>query len=365
MEGMKTILILSNSSEGLYNFRRELVQELVKKYRLYVSVPDTIAADNLKLDGCHMIHTPMNRRGINPIQDMGLLLSYRKLVKELKPDCILTYTIKPNIYGGLVAGMEKIPFLPTITGLGTAFQRQGAVNKLVKALYRAAFQKAPVVFFQNARNRDVFQENHLISGRARVVCGSGVNLDKHMAEPYLARQKPRFLYVGRLMKEKGIEEYIAAARQYTDQAEFVIIGDYEEDYRDVVEKAAKEGYLTYHGPQREVHSFYKDADAVVVASYHEGMSNVVLEASSTARPVLATNIHGCKEAVEDNRTGLLFAPASRQALSQTIEAFLSMPVERRKAMGEAARAKMEQEFDRNRIVKAYLEEINIAVKSAE
>ena len=362
---MKKILILTNSSEGLYDFRGELVWELVKAYQVYISVPDTIAAEKLKEAGCQVILTEMNRRGMNPVQDVKLLMSYHKLMKKIRPHCILTYTIKPNVYGGLCAGVGKIPFLPTITGLGTAFQSEGVVNQLVKTLYRWAFQKAAVVFFQNGRNRDVFMESNLLTGRTRVVKGSGVNLQKHRKEPYPGREKPRFLYVGRVMKEKGIEEFLAVALRYANRAEFVIIGDYEEDYHRQVEKAVTEGWLTFHGPQRDVHSFYREADAVIVASYHEGMSNVVLEAAATGRPVLATNIHGCREAVEDNLTGLLFAPASVAALEEAVETFLSLPVRRREEMGQAARAKMEQEFDRSQIVQIYLEEIKQAVKTAE
>ena len=362
---MKKILILANSSEGLYDFRRELIVELVKEYQVFVSVPDEIAVERLEGAGCRMLHTAMNRRGINPVQDLKLLNSYGRLMREIRPDCVLTYTIKPNIYGGLMAGSKGIPFLPTITGLGTAFQKEGPVNRLVKVLYRRAFGKAPVVMFQNGRNRDVFLENNLLSGRARVVKGSGVNLEHHQKESYPGREKPRFLYVGRLMKEKGIEEFLAAALRYANRAEFVIIGDYEEDYRHQVETAMQEGWVTFHGPQTDVRSFYREADAVIVASYHEGMSNVVLEAAATGRPVLATNIHGCREAVEDNLTGLLFQPHSAAALEEAVETFLGLSRKQREAMGQAARRKMEAEFDRNQVVQAYLEEIKQAVRSAE
>ena len=362
---MKKVLILANSSEGLYDFRRELIEELLKEYQVYISVPDQITVEKLAEAGCQMIHTEMNRRGMNPFQDIGLFLAYRRLMREIRPDCILTYTIKPNIYGGLAAGEKGIPYLPTITGLGTTFQRKGLVNRLVKLLYQIAFKKAQVVFFQNRRNQAIFEENHLLTGKTRAVAGSGVNLVSHPAEPYPGRDIPRFLFVGRLMKEKGIEEFLEAARAYANRAEFVIIGDYEEDYHRQIEEAAGAALLNYYGPQRDVHTFYRDADAVIVASYHEGMSNVALEAAATARPVLATDIHGCREAVEDKITGLLFAPRSGQALQEAVEAFLRLPIERREAMGKAARAKMEREFDRCQVAAAYLEEIKQAVDTAE
>ena len=166
------------------------------------------------------------------------------------------------------------------------------------------------------------------------------------------------VYSGRLIKEKGIEEYLYCAKKYAKRAEFDIIGYCEEAYENQVEELQRDGVLRFHGFQSDVKSFYKDADAIVIASYHEGMSNVLLEAAATGRPVLATNIPGCKEAVEDNMTGLLFTPRSAEALESTIEFFISMPVKQRKAMGQAARVKMEQEFDRRKVVESYMEEIN-------
>ena len=363
---MKKVLILANSSEGFYDFRRELVEELVKQYQVFISVPEEEGAtEKLREEGCFIFCTKMNRRGMNPVQDLGLLMSYRKLIREIHPDCILTYTIKPNIYGGLAASMQGIPFLSTITGLGTAFQHQGLVNRLVKLLYKMAFRRAFAVFFQNRRNWDIFKENHLIRGKVRVVPGSGVNLDRHPKEAYPGRDRPRFLYVGRLMKEKGIEEFLHAAKTYAKRAEFVIIGDYEEDYRSQVERGCEEGWLVFRGHQRDMHSFYQKADAVIVASYHEGMSNVLLEAASTARPVLATNISGCREGVEDRITGLLFSPGSKEALGKAVEEFLEMTCEERETMGKEARRKMEQEFDRYQVAAAYLEEIKNAIEAAE
>ncbi len=366
---MKQILILSNSSEGIYNFRRELIRELIPMGKLFISVPDAVAVEELRQEGCEMIHTDMNRRGINPMQDLKLMAAYAKLIRRIRPDVILTYTIKPNLYGGLMAGILGVPFLPTITGLGTAFQKQGGLQTIVKTLYRAAFSKAQVVFFQNARNRDLFQEMGLIQNRVRVVPGSGVNPERFRKEAFCPKERPLFLYVGRLMREKGIEEFLEAATAFADRADFAIVGEYEEDYRrqveegirQVTEESGREDALRYYGPQRDVRPYYRQADAVIVASYHEGMSNVILEAAATGRPVLATNIPGCREAVEDNRTGLLFTPGSSQSLKETIEAFLALPMESREAMGEAGRVKMEQEFDRNRIVNDYLEEINLAV----
>lgn len=354
---MKKVLILANSSEGLYDFRNELVLELLKEHKVYISVPDDVAIDKLRQEGCEIIHTEINRRGMNPIQDLGLLKSYWKLLKKIKPDVVLTYTIKPNIYGGFCCRFQKIPYIVNITGLGTSFERGGVLTTMVVNMYKIALGKAACVFFQNDRNKQIFEEHGISVLKSRRVNGSGVNLEKYSYEVYPGREKPKFLFVGRLMKEKGIEEYLYCAKQYANRAEFDIIGTCEEDYETQVKGLQEEGFLYFHGPQSDVKSFYKNADAVVVASYHEGMSNVLLEAAATGRPVLATNIPGCREGVEDHMTGLLFTPRDSRALESTIEYFLSLQVSQREHMGQAARRKMEQEFDRTKVVESYMEEI--------
>lgn len=354
---MKKVLILANSSGGLYDFRNELILELLKEYTVYVSVPDETAVDKLKNEGCEVIHTDINRRGMNPVQDLRLFKSYWKLLKKIRPDIVLTYTIKPNIYGGFCCRLQKVPYLVNITGLGTTFERGGMLKNMVVTMYKASLKKAACIFFQNDRNRQIFEENGIYGQSSKRVNGSGVNVEKFAFEEYPGREKPTFLFVGRLMKEKGIEEYLYCAEKYANRAKFDIIGYCEEAYEELVEKLQQQGVLYFHGFQNDVKSFYKDADAIVIASYHEGMSNVLLEAAATGRPVLATNIPGCKEGVEDNMTGLLFSPRSAKDLESTIEYFLSLSVKQRKEMGQAARLKMEQEFDRRRVVESYMEEI--------
>ena len=357
----KKVLILANSSGGLYDFRNELVLELLKEFDVYVSVPDEVAIDKLEAEGCRMIHTEINRRGMNPVQDFGLLKSYWKLLKEVKPNVVLAYTIKPNIYGGVCCRLQKIPYIVNITGLGSTFERGGMLKKMVVTMYRTALKKAACVFFQNDINKQIFEENGIFGLKAKRVNGSGVNLEKFTLEEYPGREKPKFLFVGRLMKEKGIEEYLYCAKKYANRAEFDIIGYCEEAYEEEVQELQKEGVLKFYGFRSDVKAFYSECDALIIASYHEGMSNVLLEAAACGRPVLATNIPGCKEAVEDNMTGLLFAPRDKGALESAIEYFLSVSPKRRKAMGQAARRKMEQEFNRKSVVESYMEEIEALI----
>lgn len=358
---MPKVLILCNSLGGLYEFRKELVQELTKQYQVYISAPDEKHKEELEAVGCQVLFTAINRRGMNPIQDMGLFLSYRKLLKTIRPDVILTYTIKPNIYGGLAARLGRIPYITNITGLGTTFERGGMLQKMVVAMYRMGIGKASSVFFQNGTNRQVFQTHNIHGKKDRLVNGSGVNTANHPLQPYPLHEKPSFLFVGRLMKEKGVEEFFHCVETFREQADFHIIGYAEEDYEARMQELLEKGNLFFHGYQTEVDRFYGQSDAVLVPSYHEGMSNVLLEAASCARPVLASNIPGCKEGIEDTVTGFLFESRNAQAMEEAIRKFLSLSQEERKEMGLRGRKKMVREFERSQVVQAYLEEIRMVV----
>ena len=355
---MKKLLLLANSSSGLYDFRNELVLELLNEFDVYISVPDEKKTKQLKDEGCHIYHTDINRRGMNPIQDYKLLRIYRRMMKELKPDIVLTYTIKPNVYGGLCAKRLHIPYIVNITGLGTTFERGGLVKKLVVFLYKISVNKARCIFYQNLNNKRVLEENGICGLASKVIPGSGVNLEKHLPAPYPYHDKPYFLFVGRMMKEKGIDEFLSNAKKYSGKAEFGIIGNYEEDYKEQIQKMESDGQIHFFGYRDNVDYYYGISDAVIVPSYHEGMSNVVLEASANARPVLATNICGCKEGIEDGVSGILFKEKDTGALSDAINKFLCMSYEECAKMGQKARQKMEKEFDRSNVTSAYMEVIH-------
>ena len=364
---MKKVLILANSASGLYDFRNELVLSLLKEYEVHVSLPDADKVPELAGEGCKVHHTPIDRRGVNPVKDMGLLLSYWKLIGEVKPDVVLTYTIKPNIYGNLCCRMKRIPYIANITGLGSVFENGGIIQKLVVFLYKMALKKAACIFFQNKKNQQIFEQYGILGKKARMVPGSGVNLDRHRFEEYSSKEeKMIFLYVGRVMKEKGIEELLYAAKaicQEYPQVIFRLVGNYEDDYKDVIEQYEKEGILELIGYQKEIHPYYKEAAAVLMPSYHEGMSNVILEASATGRPILASNIPGCQEGFDDGVTGFGFPARDKEALLEALRRFLKLSYEERAQMGRNARAKMEREFDRMHVVNAYMEEIHAVNES--
>lgn len=360
---MKKVLILINSSGGLCDFRGEFVKALCEEYEVWVSMPDDVKENELVDMGCRIIKTPINRRGINPLEDLKLYRAYGKIMKDLHPSLVVTYTIKPNIYGGFAAGMRKIPYIATITGLGGAFDRTGLLLKLIVGMYRAGLKRAACVFFQNEENRGIFQRMGITAKKSRMVMGSGVSLEKHTYEPYPEREKTHFLFVGRVMKERGILEYLEAAKRlHSDRVFFDIMGYCDEDYQELLDDLEKEGVIRQLGFHTQVHEYLAAADAIVVASFHEGMSNALIEGAATGRPVIASNISGCKEAFEEGVTGFGFTPGKPAELIDAMEKFLALSTEERAVMGRRGREKMEREFDRKFVTAAYMDEAEQILK---
>ena len=352
------VLVLTNSSGGLYDFRNEFIEALLKDNQVFISVPDDVKTEELSKEGCQIIKTPINRRGVNPIEDLKLYRAYRSMMKELQPDLVVTYTIKPNIYGGLCAGMRHIPCIATVTGLGSAFNRKGPLRWVSIFLYKIGLHKDVCVFFQNAENRELFCKYGIRGRKDRLVTGSGVNLNHHKYKPYPKSGETRFLYIGRVMKEKGIEEYLEAAdRLHSDTVFFDIMGYCDEDYQNTLDELEKRGVIRQLGFQKEVRPYLEAASAVVNPSYHEGMSNVLMEAAATGRPVIASNISGCQEIFEEGETGFGFAPRNAKALVLALGKFLKLTYEERARMGWEARTKMEREFDRTLVTEAYMDEV--------
>lgn len=355
---MKKVLVLTNSSGGLYDFRGEFIEALCAGYEVYVSMPDDVKEKELAALGCHIIKTPINRRGINPLEDLKLYRAYGKIMKELQPSFVVTYTIKPNIYGGIAAGRRKIPYIATITGLGGAFDKTGLLLQLIVAMYKMGLRRAACVFFQNEENKSIFQKMGITAKKTRMVMGSGVSLEKHRYEPYPEREEVHFLFVGRVMKERGILEYIEAAKRlHSSRVYFDIMGYCDEDYQTLLDELEKEGVIRQIGFQTQVHAYLAAADAIVVASFHEGMSNALIEGAATGRPVIASNISGCREAFEEGVTGFGFTPGKAEELIRAMNQFLSLTSKERADMGKRGREKMEREFDRKLVTASYMEEV--------
>lgn len=358
------IFILANNQGGLYKFRRELLEKLVEEHhKVYVSVPEDEYTRELKSIGVKIIHNQyMDRRGTNPIQELKLLGYYRRLLKKIRPGMVLTYTIKPNVYGGYLCGRMKIPCIANVTGLGTSIQNGGVLQVLTLFLYKIGLRKAQKVFFQNEENRRyMLAHGSVDTGRTEVLPGSGVNTEQHCYEPYPETdEKIIFTTIGRIMKDKGIDELTGAAEEIKKrhpEVIFRLIGDFEEAYGEKIRQMQERGIIEYLGVKKDIHPFIAESHAVIHASYHEGMSNVLLEAASTGRPVIATNVHGCIEAFEPGVTGIACEPGNTESLVEAIGKFLSMPHEEKEGMGRAGREKIVREFDRQIVVGAYMAEI--------
>lgn len=350
---MKKILILANNDVGLYKFRKELIQELIKDgNNIYISLPYGNFVDELIKIGCKFINTEIDRRGINPITDFKLLLNYKSIVQKVKPDLIITYTIKPNIYGGLISRVKNIPYIVNITGLGTAFQGDGLLKKVIVNLYKISLGKVRYVFFENECNKQTFIDSNIIKEDLAVVMnGAGVNLEEYLLTPMPDDDKIRFLFIGRVMKEKGIEELFAVAKKIKSEyknIEFDIVGPFEDNYKNIVEELQKEGIINYYGYQSDVKYFIKRCSCFVLPSYHEGMANTLLEAGAMGRPIITTDIYGCKEAIKDN--GYVCKKKDKDSLYKQIKKYIELDVKLKANLGFNSRIHIETKFDRIKVV---------------
>lgn len=358
---MKKILIAINFDEGLYNFRKELLETLCGQgYEVHIALPDGAYIERLEKMGCIFHDTALNRRGMNPLQELSLIQRYRKILKEIRPDVVLTYTIKPNLYLGFLCGMRKIPYMTTITGLGTAASGKGLLQTLTRTLYKAALNKAAVVFFQNDTNEKLFTRLGIAKGRHHMLAGSGVNLTHFSYQPFPEGEEVGFLFISRIMKEKGIEEYLDAAeavRAGHPEAHFRILGFMEEDYtgRERFAALQKSGVIEFLGSVEDVIPYIRQSQCIVHPSYYpEGMSNVCQEAAACGRAVITTDRAGCRETVLDGQSGFLIRQQDSGDLIAKIEHFLSLSGKEREKLGRNGRTYMEQRFDRRLVVKEYL-----------
>lgn len=355
------ILIITNHSYMLYRFRKELIQALMQDHEVVLSMPFVGHEDDFQAMGVRCIHTEVDRRGINPKTDLALFQEYRRLLKQERPDFVITYSIKPNIYAGIACTMAGIPFCANVQGLGTAFQRKG-LAQLVTILYKTALMKAKTVFFENQGNAREFLDRKIIPAeKITVLPGAGINLETFPCMPYPENDAFHFLYLGRIMKEKGIEELFRAIRrlhaELGSQVVLDLVGFFDDNYEAEVNSLVADGIAVFHGFQSEPRPYYAAADCVVLPSYHEGLSNVLLEAAATGRPVIASDIHGCKEAVTEGKTGLLCRVKDADDLYEKMRQMALTSQAERYAMGKAAREKMEQEFEKHAVIARTLQAI--------
>lgn len=361
------ILVLSNHFNTLRIFRRELLIKLAKTNEVIVSMPECEEENKKIIEsyGCKVIFTEMERRGMNPLKDISLLKRYKKLVKEVKPDKVVTYTIKPNIYGSLACKSCKIVHYCNVTGLGSAFMADGGLmRKLVSVMYKHSMNKASKIFFENVGNRDTLVNAGVVKAEKTVVmAGAGVNVDEFAFKDYPADDGyTHFLNVGRIMKEKGMDELFYAIKKIKKDypnTTFDFIGWYEDDYKEQVEQMQKDGLIRFHGFQADVKPFIEKANVIVHPSYHEGMSNTLLESCSTGRPIITSNIHGCLEAVDDGKNGYLCNVRDGEDLYEKMKKFFELSYEEKKSMGIYAREFVVKNFNKTDVVNKTIGEIGL------
>ena len=364
----KKILIITNHSYMLYRFRKELIQKLLEDSEVVISTPFVGHETDLKELGANCIKTEVDRRSINPFTDLKLLHTYKTILKQEKPDLVITYSIKPNIYAGYLCGKMKIPFCANVQGLGTAFQKT-LLSNLVTVMYRTAFRKVETVFFENQANAQAFVRRRILPAKKEVVLsGAGINLEEYRYRQYRDNEKVHFLYLGRIMKEKGMDELFGAVEQLRkDGCEFVLdlVGFFEDEYKKQVEQLQNEGVVRFYGFQENPKPYYAQTDCVVLPSYHEGMSNVLLEAAASGRAIITTDIPGCREAVDNGKSGMLCKVKSTDSLYKAMKRFTELSREKRELLGKAGREKMEREFDKKKVVEETVKAITKVMTKQE
>lgn len=354
------ILILTNNVGGLHSFRKEVVKSIVDAgYTVYVAFPDKDErAEYFNSIGCKYIDIPFERRGMNPIKDLKLMLNYRKWIQRIKPIAVLTYTIKPNVYGGMASALCGVPQIANVTGLGDSLENPGLLKKLTMTLYRIGLKKAKTVFFQNKSNLNFCLRHKIVrEENTKLLPGSGVNLSHHTYQEYPACETLRFLFIARLLRDKGVEEYFEMAktiRSKYSNTEFQILGTCEGNYQKELEDLCEKGIVKYLGKTSDVRPYIANAHCTVLPSYHEGLSNVNLESAANGRPVITTNVPGCRETVDDKKTGFLCESRSSQSLINAVEKFIKLTDEKKREMGIMGRKKVEREFNRQIVIEAYL-----------
>lgn len=357
------VLVLANFDVGLYNFRKDLLKDLIeKKNEVYISLPYGEKVELLTELGCKYINTNVDRRSINPLTDVKLIKDYFKLINKIKPDKVITYTIKPNIYAGCVCRMKNIPMYANITGLGTAFQGNGILTKFVTSLYKYAFKKVKTVFFENKENRDIFIGKGIISAeKSYCLNGAGVNLEEYKFTEYPTDDSTiHFLFIGRIMREKGINELLdCATRMHEENINAVIdiIGSFEEDYKEKFAEMEETGIIKYYGYQSNVKPFIERSHCFVLPSYHEGMANTLLECGAMGRPLITSNIHGCLEAVQDGVTGFLCEVKNSDDLYAKMRKFIYLAYDEKCKMGQLSHTYISNKFDKKKVVEETVREI--------
>ncbi len=361
------IALLTNNDDDVYCFRKELIEGLISEgYDMLISCPYGEKFELMQHIEYIYDDPVIDRRGTNIVADFKLYRHYKKLFAKYRPDVILTYTAKPNVYASIAARQLKIPYINNVTGFGSVLNKKGLMRAFIMWLFKFAYRGASCIMFQNATNQKLAVEQGMVKGDHRLIPGSGVDLTRFPLQSYpnggngIEGETVVFNYIGRVLHDKGVDDYIAAAKRIKEKypnTEFNMIGfiepteiHYEEDLR----LLGEQNIVHYRGSQKDVKPFIARAHAIIHPStYGEGMSNVLLENAASGRFLITTDNPGCRETVVDGQSGYIYHGGNVDALVEKIEAFLAMPNEMRRQMGEAGRAHVEQNFSRSIVVEAY------------
>ena len=362
---MKKVLILANDFITIYAFRRELLKELLSLgYKVVLALPYSNEISYFADMGCEIIDTPLERRRTNPVNDLKLLLQYIKIIKSVKPNVVLTYTIKPNIYGGIAARICGARTVHTVTGLGSVYIQNMWQKRVAVFLNKLAFKNADIILFLNHDNKSFYERIGVTNSShyTQIVPGSGVNLEQFQYKELVLNGNITFTFVGRVLKDKGIEEFLSAAKiikKKYPNTHFLIVGFVEEKrYIQLLKDYESEEIIQYLGKRNDIPKIMEESTCIVLPSYGEGRGTVLQEAAATGRPLITCNTYGCKDNVEEGKNGFLCKVADIDSLVSSLEKFINLSYEDKLSMGNYSRKKAENEFDRQVVVKDYLEKID-------
>ena len=365
------IALITNNDDDIYCFRKELIEGLIAEgYDMLISCPNGPKFELMNTIQYVYDDPVIDRRGTNVIADSKLFLHYKKLFKKYRPAVVLTYTAKPNVYASVAARQLNIPYINNVTGLGSVLNKSGLMRAFIMTLFKTAYRGAACVMFQNSTNMQLALASGMIKGDYKLIPGSGVDTERYPLQPYpeggngVDGETIVFNYIGRILHDKGVDDYIEAAKQIKKKypnTEFNMIGfiePTENHYKKELEDLGKQGIVSYRGSQKDVKPFIARSHAIIHPStYGEGMSNVLLENASSGRFIITTDNPGCKETVIDGKTGFIYRGGNVDELVNKIEDFLVMDNETRKVMGKAGRKYVEEKFSRSIVVEAYKEKI--------
>lgn len=369
---MKKVLIIANHYITIYAFRVELVKELLEHgYEVYLALPESEENTYFVNMGCKIINTPLDRRGTNPISDIKLLFQYIKIIRDINPDIVLTYTIKPNTYGGIASRICGVKTIHTVTGLGSVYIQEMWQKHVAVFLNRIAFKSVSKIVFLNEENKDFYKQLKITSPYqdTMIVPGSGVNLKKFKYQELASGEKITFTFVGRVLRDKGIEEYLTIAERLVSMYEniiFEVVGFVDEEkYIKLLEHYENEGVIKYLGKRSDIPDIMAKSSCIVLPSYGEGRGTVLQEGAAIGRPLITCNTYGCKENVDDGYNGYLCDVADVDSLTNAVERFINISTEEKSLMGKRSREKAEREFDREIVVSAYIDTIKKIVEDKE